>query len=110
MTEKPIRIQLRRTKGWRLPKNTVLVSRPFRFGNPFIVGKHGTQERCVELFLLLVAGYVTVSQDNVKQQLKYRKNLAKDLKKLKGKNLGCWCKEGSSCHADVLLKIANKRR
>lgn len=26
---------------------------------------------------------------------------------LRGKNLGCWCKAGAPCHADVLLEIAN---
>jgi hypothetical protein len=29
------RIQLRRTKGWRIPENTVVVSRPSKWGNPF---------------------------------------------------------------------------
>lgn len=36
---KPIGIQLRRTKGWRLPPNTVVVSRPSKWGNPFKKGK-----------------------------------------------------------------------
>lgn len=27
---------------------------------------------------------------------------------LKGKNLACWCKEGSPCHGDVILEIANR--
>lgn len=27
---------------------------------------------------------------------------------LRGKNLACWCKPGETCHADVLLEIANK--
>lgn len=31
----PQRIQLRRTKGWRLPDNTVSVARPTKWGNPF---------------------------------------------------------------------------
>lgn len=31
-----------------------------------------------------------------------------DLSELKGKDLACWCKEGSVCHADVLLELANK--
>ena len=31
----PKRIQRRRTKGWRMPKNTVYVGRPSRWGNPF---------------------------------------------------------------------------
>jgi len=31
----PKRIQRQRTKGWRLPANTVIVSRPSPWGNPF---------------------------------------------------------------------------
>jgi hypothetical protein len=31
----PQRIQLRRTKGWRKPDNTVVVARPSKWGNPF---------------------------------------------------------------------------
>src|SRR6185312_6782793 len=33
---KPIRIQRQRTKGWRMPANTVYVGRPTKWGNPFI--------------------------------------------------------------------------
>lgn len=29
------------------------------------------------------------------------------VKALRGKNLGCWCKIGEPCHADVLLELAN---
>lgn len=31
----PVRIQRRRVKGWRMPENTVSVTRPGPFGNPF---------------------------------------------------------------------------
>ena len=31
----PKRIQRKRTKGWRLPPNTVCVTRPGKWGNPF---------------------------------------------------------------------------
>jgi hypothetical protein len=27
---------------------------------------------------------------------------------LRGKDLACWCKEGSPCHADILLELANQ--
>ena len=33
----PERIQLRRTKGWRMPPNTVKVDRTTRWGNPFTI-------------------------------------------------------------------------
>ena len=35
----PQRIQLKRTKGWRMPDDTVKVDRSSRWGNPFVVGK-----------------------------------------------------------------------
>jgi hypothetical protein len=31
----PKRIQLRRTKGWRLPEGAIVVARPSKWGNPF---------------------------------------------------------------------------
>ncbi|MGI8723190.1 MAG: DUF4326 domain-containing protein [Geodermatophilaceae bacterium] len=34
----PARIQLRRTRGWRMPADTVRVARPSRWGNPYKIG------------------------------------------------------------------------
>ena len=36
-------MQLRRTKGWRLPDGAVVVARPTRWGNPFRVVSAGGQ-------------------------------------------------------------------
>ena len=36
----PVRIQ-KRSKGWKMPENTVYVGRPTKWGNPFVVGKPG---------------------------------------------------------------------
>lgn len=33
----PYRVQLSRAKGWRKPPNTVVVARPSRWGNPFVL-------------------------------------------------------------------------
>lgn len=38
MSESPRRVQLSRRKGWRMPPNTVKVSRPTKWGNPHKVG------------------------------------------------------------------------
>ena len=32
---RPVRIQRQRTKGWKMPPNTVCVTRPGKYGNPF---------------------------------------------------------------------------
>jgi hypothetical protein len=45
----PTRVQLRRTKGWRIPKNTVKVDRTTPFGNPFSSHVH-TRKGAVLLF------------------------------------------------------------
>ena len=40
MTCRPIRVQLRRTKGWRIPADTKSVARPTIWGNPYPVVLH----------------------------------------------------------------------
>lgn len=89
---KPERIQLKRTKGWRMPENTVKVDRSSEWENPFVVGRDGTAAECVAKF----SDYV--SNPILSKHIKLR---------LEGKNLACWCKPGEPCHADVMLKIAN---
>jgi len=95
---KPQRIQLSRAKGWRLPENTVVVSRPSKWGNPFVVQfdphpdySPQTREEAVKLYAASINGL---------KRLAIRREL-------RGKNLACWCKADQACHADVLLKIAN---
>lgn len=105
MTE---RIQLSRTKGWRMPPNTVKVDRSTRWGNPFnatqsyIAHRHGllvplherpSLGRCLDLFSAYAFGITLVHREW--------------LTPLRGKNLACWCKLGEPCHADVLLRLAN---
>ncbi len=92
----PVRVQLSRRKGWRMPANTVKVCRPGKFGNPFVVGVDGTAAECVEKFAMDIYhqnGRVGFEVD--------------DVAALRGKNLACWCKLGAPCHADVLLNLAN---
>ena len=81
---KPKRIQRQRTKGWRMPENTVYVGRPSVWGN----------YNCdVEQF-----------KKFIENNAHYRKTVRE---KLKGKDLACWCPLWKKCHADILLEIAN---
>lgn len=108
---KPRRIQLRRAKGWRMPPNTVVVSRPSKWGNPFIVGKHGTAEECVRLFTLMCGGLICLTggpEPEVQQA--YIAMAKRDIHELRGKNVGCWCREGKPCHGDPLMRIARTYR
>ncbi len=100
------RIQLRRAKGWRMPENAVRVDRATPWGNPFIVGKHGTQAECVDLYRKLMAGYLCVSTGNCEEQEAARRHVELHRVQLIGKDLACWCQPGTPCHADVLLEIA----
>ena len=132
----PVRIQLRRVKGWRMPAGTVKVDRSTRWGNPCRCDANGIPRahdgteialngmRAVGgasgkpspiIAAMLAEGYRWwISQPA-------QKNLRAEIRReLRGKNLGCWCpltidydfrwKNGSDhwpCHADILLELAN---
>lgn len=93
----PIRIQRKRTKGWKMPPNTVYVGRPTKYGNPYLLGGW-TRSETVELYRKWIArtygGWI---------------GLAMIRSELRGKNLACWCPLDQPCHADILLEIANSR-
>ena len=111
----PERIQLSRAKGWKLPANTVKVDRTTKWGNPMVVGKHGTREDCVRWLALAINGYVTVGlgkdEDGTyvaDKLIAYRKHLLRNWRTLAGRNLACWCPAKAPCHADLLLEaVAN---
>lgn len=92
----PTRIHRKRTKGWRMPANTVSVSRPGKWGNPFHVGIDGTAEECVRKF------FEDIHHPNA--QVLFR---PEEIEQLRGKNLACWCRLDHPCHADILLRLAN---
>ena len=103
----PKRIQLKRTKGWRMPKNTLKVDRSTRYGNPFSVDRFG-RERAIQLFELWFTGVWDKDMSGVVDASVEPADREDKLTKLRGKNLACWCKPGESCHADILLKLANE--
>lgn len=108
----PVRIQLRRTKGWRMPINTVKVDRSSRWGNPFkaesfwAAGYIGSLEvanrNCVAAFKAWMLGERHWAHGSSGH------GAPPDLSLLRGKNLACWCAPGMPCHADVLLDLANR--
>ena len=92
---KPRRIQLQRVRGWRKPFNTVVDCRPSKWGNPFTVAEYGRSE-AVSMYRVFLQLRPCVLGSRL------------DLEELRGKNLACWCKLSESCHADVLLEMANR--
>lgn len=136
MADRPMRIQLSRRKGWRMPPNTVRCSRPGTFSNPW-----GVRE-CAEIFDLstlaataqVVAWFSEwIALEPGAEQLSdfgafgperpQHEKLRARLPTLAGKNLACWCRlcprhaagkpfdedcpDCAPCHADVLGALAN---
>jgi len=105
-----MRVQRRRAKGWLMPKNTIYVGHPTKWGNPFIVGVDGTREYCVFLYRSLACGFVVITSRATKTQMDAARLAMQQAKReLQGKDLACWCPLHAPCHADVLLEIANGR-
>jgi hypothetical protein len=109
----PKRIQLRRSKGWRMPANTVKVDRTTIFGNPFSVEQHGHSGsvRMYQLWLEWKLPDGAFPDWAMAMLCTKRQMVMKALPRLQGKNLACWCAlpeagEPDFCHAAVLLEIA----
>ncbi|MFF5893952.1 DUF4326 domain-containing protein [Streptomyces globisporus] len=71
--------------GWHLAGHLL--------ANPFVVGKRGDAETCVAKY----ERWLDQHPDLV----------ARELPRLKGQRLGCWCVEGEPCHARVLAERAD---
>ena len=110
MTAKPRRIQLSRKAGWRMPENTVKVDRTTKWGNPYRAGLHCDQQHAVDCHRYLVTlgrpSKMAPWPDSDPQI--YADDVRRNIDALRGKNLACWCKIGTPCHAEVLLELANK--
>lgn len=115
----PQRIQRSRAKGSRMPPNTVSVTRPGIFGNPFPSDISGAAD-AVDRFRRWVTGNMSALEMSQMSRcdrwsggnqnislVTVRSWLRADLPKLRGKNLACFCALGSPCHADVLLELAS---
>lgn len=79
----------------------VYIGRPSKWGNPF-THKAGTKAEFI----------LPTREEAVEAYRKWitegdGKHLLKDLRELKGKTLGCWCKP-QSCHGDILVQLLNE--
>lgn len=121
MPELSARVRLSRAKGFRLQDHApgaVVVARPTRFGNPFLVADAieddpdldilGAHERCTRLYDLWLEGDLELTDPSRVEQ---RAWILEQLPALAGHPLACWCPLPASgqpdwCHAAVLLKRA----
>ena len=74
-----------------VPQGAVYIGRPSIWGNPFVIGKDGSRDDVIAKY----AAYIRA-----------RPELMKQLHKLAGKDLICWCAP-ARCHGDVLVELAN---
>lgn len=75
-----------------IPPDAVYIGRPSKWGNPFVIGKHGNRVTVIALF---------------EQYLHARPHLIAEAKaELRGRDLVCFCAP-QACHGDVLLRVAN---
>jgi hypothetical protein len=114
----PQRIQLKRTKGWRMPPGSVKVDRTTIFGNPFTTDRF-EHEEAVELHWSWITGKMSDGEIEArwppmlsKHLIARRRAVLNRLPQLRGKNLGCWCPlpmpgQPDVCHGAVLLELAN---
>lgn len=94
MADAPKRIQLRRTRGWRLPASAIACTRPGPWGNRYKVTPDRTPQEAVTLFRLHLAEHPEL--------------VAAAQARLRGHDLACYCAlDAEWCHVDVWLEIAN---
>lgn len=124
----PLRIQRKRTAGWRMPEGAVYVGRPTIWGNPFIA-----EEACEGRFIVrdinstwAIDRYKSLAEAKAGAVRLFRVYLNNEglepgqvrdsggifiaqraMSELRGKKLACWCSLEMPCHADVLCEIAN---
>lgn len=103
-----------------MPPDTMRVTRPGPWGNPFIVGGYfmvgaGRGHPGMTWCQALGAEYADMRFTRIATAAQaieffrlYLARYPRDLSVLRGKNLACWCKLGEPCHADVLLELANQ--
>lgn len=111
----PKRIRLKRTKGWRMPDDTVKVDRSSRWGNPFVVGKVSDAKKLGYQTPRELCGVLVRDRAHAVELFDKWLHSMSDVAlgwrtsawTLRGDNLACWCPLGGPCHADVLLEFAN---
>lgn len=110
----PVRVQLSRKKGWKMPENTVKVDRSTIWGNPFRVGEPADMA-CAKRWGWTLGQPKFIAPDAEAATRRFAAVLVMDeaihgavKEQLRGKNLASWCRLDQPCHADVLLETANR--
>jgi len=115
----PVRVQLSRAKGFDLQALSLAtnglpaqrVSRPGPWGNPFTIAQTAArtgldpaaaQAQAVADYAAWVEHRLDPARSPGPPPTRQAIRAA-----LSGKNLACWCRPGTPCHADILIALAN---
>ena len=93
----PVRIQRKRTKGWRMPPGARYVGRPTIWGNPYRIGSWdnggSSPAEAAEAYRFWLAN-----------KLRDRPTMLDALRDATA--LACWCPlDAKWCHADILIEL-----
>jgi len=112
----PLRVQRKRTKGWRMPEHTVYVGRPSRWGNPFqsaVPSPVPDSLGCQTVFGMKSPALVTEMAVLLFRhwllhwRARWPGHWEAYIAPLREKQLACWCALDKPCHADVLAEAAS---
>lgn len=126
-----LRVQRKRTKGFKMPNDAVYVGRGSKWGNPFkLIGDMvyvdaGHRRKILSKWVCYYdgGGYDTSDvvklfrdllmdlnshevEPEIRDKFKWMRDRIRDLQ---GKKLACWCNVNNCCHADALIELANCR-
>jgi hypothetical protein len=118
-----LRIQRRRVAGWRMPPNTIAVSRPGRWGNSHRVAP-AFESAGVRFPEITAKTAVKLHRQQMVRALETWPSVREAIDAdLGGRNLACWCHlcpahvdgkpfdvecpDCAPCHADTLGRLAN---
>lgn len=109
-----MRIQRKRSKGFKLPDNCICISRGTKWGNPFTVSELGRTEairRFKECLLkpAMAYRYFCYMEETITQTNRFRW-MAEHLQDLRGKDIACFCSTDEDCHGDVLIELLNESK
>jgi hypothetical protein len=111
---KPRRVQRKRIKGWRMPANTVCITRPGKWHNPYLVCAGRSRKEAVRAFRMGIRGRWRALQKleghsdiSMLTVIAYFQAIRRSLHELRGKNVCCYCGLDEPCHGDPLLEVAN---
>lgn len=88
------------------------------WGNPYEVGGNYSEDVFCDGKLIYINSWTNIDAQTAVNfyeeaiALRYpviRFTMDEIIAKLRGKDLACWCPPNQPCHADVLLKLANRK-